>query len=549
MGAQNFLHTKSSYALEGIEAPIVNDLFSSKYRSNLANLQARERSVYAQFGASSYEHFRKIIRDFFPPNDIKFYQFFSHDNVVAALNKEYGVTRGQGGGKRPIEIIFEAKSGGKNVDITGAIADLLNSNGLSGNKYISISAHKQGGTALTIDLDPATIKQTLNKLFNRNFKESSSNLLNVDTFLKNITTFAVPEIIDKSNLKIVGSTTSGTSRAPYIGSYQAPSPFQYSAADFRAAKDDPLLMDDLMKARGQILTFLVNYSSYASATPQMQRAFMNTWNSNIAGNITNLALLEKNGLLYTVVGSFGEFQTALLMNYLQQSQFGKITSPSVISDTLKSEQDRVDVRWLNKVGVQSKNYSYTKGRKDIESTVYLKTLIEQKKGYTQISNPEHLYGFLANYYFNSSFQEQTQNIFLELQSQLDSLFGEIANMQVQSDFEDSISFYTIGDRYLIPASEVYRSFFEQYTTTSVGRNWVKIEGPSPVGDDSSFNNLFQDKRKKANFSYYWKPDGHGGFNPTVENQSYFQNLISKSISLKTSFNYTKDLDLSKYVLF
>ena len=61
--------------------------------------------------------------------------------------------------------------------------------------------------------------------------------------------------------------------------------------------------------------------------------------------------------------------------------------------------------------------------------------------------------FLANYYFNDTYQEQNNRQLELLKSGLSSWLIELMNMaMIDSEVGDTVSFYLIGGKYLVPCS-------------------------------------------------------------------------------------------------
>jgi hypothetical protein len=88
------LHTNSDWT-EGIELPSFNvDNTLNELNRKYGILENREKIVYNKFGASDCAGFIQEIRKFFQEEDKIFYRFFSHDNIRAALSRNYGLRRG-----------------------------------------------------------------------------------------------------------------------------------------------------------------------------------------------------------------------------------------------------------------------------------------------------------------------------------------------------------------------------------------------------------------------------------------------------------------------
>lgn len=73
---------------------------------------------------------------------------------------------------------------------------------------------------------------------------------------------------------------------------------------------------------------------------------------NVESDYSQIALFGREGTLNYLVGSFGEFQTALLFEYVSQIARGVPALEPLISDTLqKGEQAKSDVNLMSSLGI------------------------------------------------------------------------------------------------------------------------------------------------------------------------------------------------------
>jgi hypothetical protein len=63
-------------------------------------------------------------------------------------------------------------------------------------------------------------------------------------------------------------------------------------------------------------------------------------------------------------------------------------------------------------------------------------------------------GFISNYFFNSTYAEQHRDDMASLRETLGHWLGEVMNMAVEDSVEDTVTFYMIAGRYLVPCSVI-----------------------------------------------------------------------------------------------
>lgn len=253
-------------------------------------------------------------------------------------------------------------------------------------------------------------------------------------------------------------------------------------------------------------------------------------------NIFFVGANYKNGLL----GAFGEFGTALLINYLRL-QGARINTSR--AEVIGQELGKQDVRFQD-LGVQVKNYSIA----DSKAGAYTRKRIEVNQHPSELAqyfpDKQNFLGFMANYYFNENIQKspygnprQTMdNVVSTIRGEY---LGELLRLAVDDlQITDTITFYEIGGRYLVPASALliyYREFKDKLK--------VYVKGPETpryrVGEVTRDENGYWSKVGNGNGNVMWEP--------TEANLKAYDNLISKSISFVSEMN--NDFNLTAYALY
>lgn len=281
----------------------------------------------------------------------------------------------------------------------------------------------------------------------------------------------------------------------------------------------------------------------------MKQAVDNVWKRNIEGNLTNLALFEKGGALNLLAGAFGEFQGALLTEYINLKVSGSAMAQSLIADTLKSgEQAKADVTFLGNIGIQVKNYnpySAERGYSMLDVNTHPGKLV-QFPSFSMDSTS--FLDFLANYYFNKTYQEENKATFLELEEILQTFYAEVANLAITEEVGDLVTFYFIEGRHFVPGSYILEGLQNQQLSTDP----IMIKGPSTAKYDEEFNDteIRQKTRKESLFSKWWTKSSASGWHPkNPQNNSTYSNLINKQISIHSKFNYRDITIKNRFSLF
>ena len=260
----------------------------------------------------------------------------------------------------------------------------------------------------------------------------------------------------------------------------------------------------------------------------MIAAINQTWKDNFGYKLDNIAFWEKGGTLNSLIGAFGEFQAALLPNYIKAVLKNSKIPPSLISETINStEQGKMDVNLLGRFGVQVKNYK--PGRNRIKSNIHPQNLAESPSFDIDKTS---FFDFLTNYYFNLTYQDNNKGNMAQLEGRLSDYFAEIASLDTEEGLEDKCTFYFIEGQYFVPASFILMQNYQNLLTQAKIEVTSKYKGKTDK-EYSSFNK----ETKHHNFEEWWEPKGNGIFDPTEKNRKTYQNLIQSEISIRTHFSY------------
>lgn len=544
----------------------------SRLKKQIGLLRKQEEEVYGRFfaGCTKYRDFIKRLRGLFDTKhniDMQIIKNFAAEKIQVLLDKNFGTQMLPSKNLiTEIEVI--------NPDVTEIdIGNILK--GTSGNFKLSNNIIK-----LDIRMDDAGIKamkELLNKAQGKHFRTDSLGTDCLKTCLKHL---VVEKNLPKETKdEKIQAITKGFHTTKFIGD----SDLRYTLADIK----DKSKKADIDRATKKIKDFF--YSSaglnVASGSQDLKDAFQQTWQDNISSIEYGIAFFLKGGTLTYFSGAFGEFQTALLSNYILQ-RTGAIkdkTLASKISNTIgQTEQAKVDVTLLGNLGIQVKNYNpYTYNYNPIETNTtaesFLNKLGSNGKGISKDDKHQvvSLTSFLANYAFSQDYRamagKDTIPSVKEVEKSLENYAGELYNLSIiqstpQSEaYSDTVLFYSFSGLYLVPASEilkaVYNNLKDENHRTNIGVS-IKWKGDGLSSEDMQ-------KNQKDNSPYwtkYWHKTAKGsgyrgsGWSRQPAQDTEIKNLLSVT-RIKTGFKVTNGfdnngkidiagrLDLSKYKLF
>lgn len=457
-----------------------------------------------------------------------------------------------------------------NPDVTKIdIGNILK--GTSGNFKLSNNIIK-----LDIRMDDAGIKamkELLNKAQGRHFHTASLGIDCMKAYLKHLVVEKnLPEETQKEKIQAI---TKGFHTTKFIGD----SDLRYTLADIK----DPSKRANIRLATKKIKDFF--YSSeglnVASGTQALKRAFNQTWNDNINKIEYGIAFFLKGGTLTYFNGAFGEFQIALLSNYiLRRTGIKNSTLASKISNTIgQTEQAKVDVTLLGNLGIQVKNYNpYTYNYNPIETNTTAESFLNklgnsgQEIPVDDKAQVVSLTSFLANYAFSQDYRamagEGTIPSVTDIEESLANYAGELYNLSINNSeaFSDTVLFYSFSGMYLVPASEILQAVHDHLKEESNRTNIrvsIKWDGDGLSSEDMQKG---QGDHNTPYWTKYWHRTVKGlGYQETEWSRQSAQDTKIKNLlsvtRIKTGFKVTNGfnnngkidiagrLDLNKYKLF
>lgn len=535
-------------------------------------LQDQEEKVYGQFfaGCKTYDDFIKRLRELFDTKhnvDMQIIQNFAAEKIQVLLNKNFGtqimpsknlVTE--------IEII--------NPDVTKIdIGNILK--GTSGNFKLSNNIIK-----LDIRMDDAGIKamkELLNKAQGKHFHTNSLGTDCMKAYLKHLVVEKkLPEETQKEKIQAI---TKGFHTTKFIGD----SDLRYTLADIK----DESKKADIQRATDKIKKFFCSSKglNVLNGSHALRIAFEKTWKDNIINIEHGIAFFLKGGTLTYLNGAFGEFQTALLSNYILYRTGGTKDSKlfSKISNTIgQTEQAKVDVTLLGNLGIQVKNYNpYTYNYNPIETNTTAESFLNklgsngQDVSVDDKSQVLSLTSFLANYAFSQDYRamtgEGTIPSVTDIEESLANYAGELYNLSIiqstpqSKAYSDTVLFYSFSGMYLVPASVILQAVYDNLdknNRTNV-RVSIKWDGDGLSSEDMKKG---QGKYNSPYWTKYWHRTVEGlGYQGTEWSRQSAQDTKIKNLlsvtRIKTDFKVTNGfnnngkidiagrLNLNEYKLF
>ena len=522
----------------------------STLQSQITSMKGREEGVYQRYfnGCTTFEKFIENLRNLFSEKgceqDKEILRNFGSENARAKLKAYFGTSYMSASN---FQLTVKIKNPSKtNIDFT-ALQNL--------GEGITISP-KHGKIKLDIGVDESgieKIKNSLNVIFNTRFDPKSSYKGGIKNFLDNIDSriedyITIVDGVDsaKSSLKSGYTLVGGPN-----------SPFRYTEEDISGATNNSAIEADINSALKEIKQFFLspNGMNIHNGSLALRSAFELTWRTNIEARFSQAAFFMKGGVLNYLIGALGEFQTALINNYILRRAEG-LTPEAIsrISETIgQRQQSKVDVTVLKDIGIQVKNYDlnvFESARRGIMHTTntpkkFLNEL--QKTGAIDDPTISTLESFIANYAFSADYRTLTNASAFEtaVKEIFETYYAEMYNFAVQADLDDTVLFYSIAGEYLIPASRILELISQNGSITKVPLN---ISWPQPYTYEYFYPT---ENMASPPWRQYWEPkDGADPpYIPTEEQSTKIDNLLN-TISFSTGFQFT-DLKsfLTKYSMF
>ena len=519
---QNVLHTHSGYAKDTISTNFILYIkdASSQVGSKLDLVKQKEQELYAQFGVNSYPQFINIIRQMFQDNGQ-----YSDRTVIRRFEASYLANSLKQFASRNKKLLD------KEVRLT------IDTSKLASTK---VKILDQGIISFECTYKPAELKKKFNELLKTRF-HTTEKRQDASTELDKL----VDEMFDSGALQIetISQTKNGKNYELYQRERFPNYPWGISKADLDKiealdwqGKDIAKLREDLQQALEDMRDYII-YELAAGASSDLKKAIYTVWRRNFGRHWTDpiafFSGTKESNFISKVQGALGEFQTAVIFEYLSEKKLSSSRIAQIQGNVYNKagEQGKTDVQIFSSLGIQVKNVTTIWKDQKLQLLRDLKTNIHPQK-FAQYMESQYQTGFLdflANYYFNLNYQETAQGEMTMLQEGLSSWLVELMNMaMVDSAVGDTVSFYLIGGKYLVPCSILLEASEELNL-----KNNISITGPGAKTDEEYRG--VSSKNKKPLYQTYWK-NADGEWSPTGENIGKYHNLITRGISIRNHFN-------------
>ena len=514
---KNVVHTSAHY-LFGHETHF--KLSEHATLGDIANLQAKEQALYNKFQASNYQQFIKIIQQLvasekdrqilasFEPETLdKEFEGVRSGYLTTAIDKE-------------VQIVF--KDDQANKKLQKALKMLLDK-GYQVKKSGDLLSFKIG----FIDGQAGIIKHLLNLLYSEQLHYSNEKLTRA---LRE----AIADKIRKGELNIISDgsqpTLTEVSAEYLIDNY----PWGYTKREIEIAISRPGSEEEkaFLKAMDIVKDFIIQKCKGCSQ--DFMDAVNLVYDKKIGNNPLNFRFFTgagggKNSMLKAIKGSLGEFQAALMFEYFNK-RLGFNNSIATIVGNLPargSEQGKADLSIYEMLGVQVKNWNEFM-QHNIETNIHPIAFAET------MSDGDAFLQFIANIYFNTSYAAGRKQDLDSLEVELEQRVRELQNLDMVKGLKDKVSFYLIQGRYLVPASELLSLMLDENGILPPESIWIdsKYKGKS----DTEYKKLTKEGK-----NVWWKKE-QGRWEPDDQNKKEFDNLVSKSISIRTKMDLSGKLE-------
>lgn len=564
------LHTSSAWAVKEIDLTF-QKRSDSEIDDSINKLRSSEQKLYKEFGKNDYEGFIIQLRSFFNKDDMEAISRFEPKYLEQALRKF-----ASGRGKlyeQKVEIVLHLDKL-KDFNLReGSLREAVKNKGLAAmeakeqhDPFFKIDGIEGDLPKITLTYNYNTIKTVLNTFFKgHNFTTTADVMRNADALINRL---AAPEVnaIEATILR----KDNPDYREKFIFSTIPNFPWGLDKKTYLDAKNNNPdeskneVLKEVKRAVKEIKEYIINELVGNKASQDLRDAAVLTWEKNFIDKENNPALFFSGGktdnFIGAVQGALGEFQTALIFTFLHK-KLGSSKYAEIIGNIYKkgtSEQLKTDVQIANSIGLQVKNVSIIKDELGNEAFVRdLEAGAHPDKLEYQLAQGEQFVTYIANYYFNTTFQDETKTTFNQMIDMLQGYLGEVMNMAINEGIDDNISFYLIAGKYLVPASEILEAakelqLRENLEVTSSYKGKSDEEYYEKIGRTRTLNQDGKKKKKSTSsplFTDYWRRNkaASDGWDPYFKNKILFNELISSRISIKTHFNIMKKIE--QYALF
>lgn len=468
-------------------------------------LEAKELAFYKKFGCNSYEEFMDLLRMMMNSDDGKLLRRASNENVSKFISKLIG---GKTGTRDMNEFDLNITI---NTNQAQSEMDKIS-------KALSAAFRQPVDLGITVKGNVTSLKRMVNRLAKKNYHLSSFNTEALASFL-----YSDTELDEMITIELGGSRVT-TKELSQVVKYR-PYPWGYTMADIKKGmvENPKQTTAELEQAIKDIRAEIKQYFG-GSGSVEFNQALETTLDSVLSSgyNLFFIGSNVRNGLL----GAFGEFGTALLMNYLYLKTGGRLDES--IAEVVGQNLGKQDVQIFDAFGIQVKNYSVNAG----PNGAFTRSNIEVRQHPNEVaqyfSDAQSFTGFLANFFFNADINKHYFGTIYDLEDVLEKEYTAELLRTAVADISDTVCFYNISQQYFVPGSRIlafYQGCIENIETKIIcnsGIHWT--EGPSRGPNE------------------FWKWLGHA-WAPTTKNTSVFNQLIGNGITIRTTM---KGLNIGKY---
>lgn len=509
-------------------------------------LLEREEALYKKYGFHDFKKFFNWVVGLIDVNDAKCLDNFTAVKLINLITKVQN-NLGNIDDSASVDLYFDFSNFNMTMQelqkaenkMWKALAQNLG-NGKVQNKVFSLTFNKSNIKGL---------KEELNKYFDSKLKTSGKGALGLGK-----TSEIIGEIMSKGFLKVKAADDSKASKDFVIELVSGGRgyPWNYTIDKIKEVIDSgdkvriKILYNAIRTIYKQVMALVQNGSDI------LKKAAEITWRENICDInhpsrylsqfAANFAFGQNLG--NGIKGALGEFQAALIFNYIRLKAPNPGSVKIVGSIVNKyGEKGKQDVQLFNEFGIQVKNYNIVNSKhSDIATNIHPGKLAQSIEASGNVQYAQDLTTFLANYYFHPVYQKVNKDsTFKELEASLDFYLAEIMSFDLGKQIDDTISFYVIGGRHLVPGSEILQSLIDNMTDGKAGR--ISITSGYTMEKVSK-----TDEQLMAKHRHYWKesssynpsePDRPENWETRPANSDLYDKLINSQISIRNNFNYKR----------
>ena len=532
VGVGGLLHTSSKYAQDiHYTYTGLNDNSKSRIASKISSLKANEKKFYQLFGASDFNSFRTKINSWFNEGDIQFLKSFENQ-LLKTENSLFSFFKGNRG-----EIL---KDEGQDIKVTIKAEDIekLTLPGFQ----IKTKGQTIHSENIEINLGMKINKNEIQKVFSNYFERSSTSKKTGGITNKEINKML--SSVDNRQFFQIEANGQDTTTVEFFLNMGANQFLGFTKAEIQKVltnSEDPnyrQLREFISRARNRINDYIFNIlMGQAAVSQEMRMATARVWGQLSDANDPSGAKLVQyfsggGNYVNVFVGAMGEFQSAVMMEYLMikaglRGSQAKIIGQEMING-VQPKRD-VMVQWAaglgNQVGfgIQVKNYS--KRQNTIDTSMNFGAEIERLGEGVD----EDFFSFISNYFFNKTFQSERENEFEAVKNFFSDQIIELYNLQTDETLSsDKITFYHISANTLVPASAIAEAAY-------------KISNMrQPVSVSSTYKGKSDEEFEQGTPPLYLKYWNNKEPNTGVM-QSEIQNIYN-SITIRGGFDYSSLLE-------